>query len=60
MQRRDIRAQRADKQRVRLLLEREPHEASDFPDTVISDEMPELAAWEWPMPNTNQPKEQQS
>ena len=50
MQRRDIRAQRADKQRVRLLLEREPHEASNFADTVFDDEMPELAAFKFPEP----------
>ena len=59
MQRRDIRAQRADKQRVRLLLEREPHERSDFPDTVISDEMPELAAFKFPEPERSK-KEGQS
>ena len=37
-------------------LEYEPPE--DFADTEATDEMPELAAWDWPMPN--QPKEQQS
>ena len=43
---------------IRPLLEREPEDASEFPDTVFEDDMPELAAWEWPA--TNQTKERQS
>lgn len=38
-----------------------PYEVpQDFADTEQSDEMPELAGWDWPMPQQQQPKEQQS
>ncbi len=32
-------------------------EPMDFADTEQSDELPELAGWDWPMPQTNQAPE---
>ncbi len=38
-----------------------PYEVpQDFADTEQSDELPELAGWDWVMPEQQQPKEQQS
>ena len=35
-----------------------PYEVpQDFADTEQSDELPELAGWDWPMPQTNQAPE---
>lgn len=52
---RGIRAQRMTAPR-----NHQPPEPQDFADTEQSDEIPELAGWDWPMPQQQQPKEQQS